>query len=143
MSCEIGCIFSEPAHGGPCIGTDGQRLGETALSSRDRDAPRALAGQAAKPVIWGLPFACPDCRTWGYVPVCVENTRKTTDEQVVYFLGKKHRELSAACLRPPEKFILGRLRRRDDRGEMIYMLKEGETEHTPIDTRWPLWDLIN
>lgn len=109
----------------------------------------AGGGVAGKPVVWGLPFACPDCRSWGYVGVCVEKTRpeRTTDEQAMKWIGEKHRELSRGlCLRSPERILMGRLRRRDKpttehpEGKMIFMLKKGETEHTPIDTTWPQWD---
>ncbi len=103
-------------------------------------------GVAAAPVVWGLPWSCPDCRNWGYVGVCVETDRKTTDEQVVYFVGKKHRELSSGCYRAPERMLLGRLRRREKPtpenadGKLIFLLKKGEDEHTPIDPTWPQWD---
>ena len=140
MSCEPHCIFVD-GHAPPCFDKDGARIEPTAATSRDRDAPRAVGYDIAKPVIWALPFACPDCRAWGYAPVCVENTRMTTDEQVMYFVGKKHRELSGNCVRPPERILLGRLRRYDEpQQKWIFMLKKGEDENTQIDHQWPRWD---
>jgi len=139
--CAMGCIAADPGHPGACIDINGAPI-ETALTSRDPDAPRALKQAQPDPVIWGLPFYCPDCMAWGYVAVCVENERKTTDEQVEYFMGKKHRALSPGCARPADRLEMGRLRRRDKAtGQMIFMLKKGETEETPIDRKWPPWTL--
>lgn len=138
--CAAGCISAAPGHPGACLDANGAQI-ESALTSRDPDAPRALKQGQPDPVIWGLPFFCPACRAWAYVGVCVENERKTTDEQVEAFMGKKHREMSAGCAQSADRFQMGRLRRRDEAtGRMIFMLKAGETEDTAIDRKWPPWN---
>lgn len=109
------------------------------------ERPRVTGGQGAAPVVWGLPWSCPDCRAWGYVGVCVEEGRRTSDELVEKWIGQKHRELGG-CVRAADRILLGRLRRREKPsaehpdGRMIFMLRKGETEHTPIDPVWPQWD---
>ena len=78
--------------------------------------------------------------------MCCENGRRTTDEQAMRWVGAKHREQSSGCPRAPDRVLLGRLRRREKpspgypEGKMIFMLRKGETEHTPIDPTWPQWD---
>ncbi len=113
----------------------------------DRSPHSAAApGIASPPTVWALPWSCPDCRAWGYVGVCPESGRRTTDEQAMRWVGKKHREQSSGCQRAPERILLGRLRRREvpttlnPEGKLIFMLKKGENEFTPIDPTWPQWD---
>ena len=104
-------------------------------------------GTASKPTIWGVPWACPECHHWGYVGACAEEGRRTTDEQLMMFVGRAHRkQTGGSCLRAPERMLLGRARRRDKptkehpEGKLVFMLKAGEDEHTVIDVRWPLFE---
>lgn len=114
--------------------------------SHDGPNPAAAPGVAAPPVVWALPWCCPDCRAWGYVGVCVEHKRMTTDEQAMAWVGAKHREQSTGCLRAPERMLLGRLRRREKpdhrnpEGKLIFMLGKGEDAHTVIEVGWPIFD---
>jgi hypothetical protein len=112
----------------------------------DGPNPAAAPGVSSPPTVWALPWACPDCKAWGYVGVCPEHGRRTTDEQAMRWVGAKHREQSSGCLRAPERFLLGRLRRREKptaenpQGKLIFMLGKGEDRYTPIDPRWPIFD---
>lgn len=102
------------------------------------EGPRTLDTVAVE-LHWLMPWCCWGCRSYGKVEVVVEETRRSTDDEVFEKIDRSHRNKSTLCPRLRSSVIVGRVYRVRPSGQKIYLRANGEREEDVKEQAWPPW----
>jgi len=104
------------------------------------EGPRAHRAEEQSVDKWNMPWACPRCENFGWIrKVVVAKLMRTTDDQLWDAIDRAHKEMSMTCPVSPDRILRGRLCRLDNAGEVVWLLREGETQEQLRLLPWPPW----
>lgn len=100
----------------------------------------SATGVAAPAIRWTLQWACPACKRDGSIQVIGQEGHRHSDEQVEQMLHESHRRKSEFCLRGGDRLIGRDHLWRLENGNVVWLLRPGETKETLHIGPWPPWE---